>query len=186
MININWFIGNYFYKSIQREDGMKTKVINKDSFFLMRWFIKWYIWVWRPNLATLTDCKLFWGTLFSPLAFLSAKREFGIVPRIFLLYVFIALILFAIGIHFLSGVLVILAVLILLSSLFHKESTESVSADIAKEEDAEENDEEEFECPRFEVFYEKFFNSRLGLKILILIFSIIDFKERKCSFIKIE
>ena len=164
---------------------MKTKVINKDSFFLMRWFIKWYIWVWRPNLSTLTDCKLFWGTLFSPLAFLSAKREFGNVPRISLLYVFIASILFAIGIHFLAGVLVILAVLMLLSSLFHKESTESVSADIAEEDDEEES-ELELECPRFEAFSEKFFNSRLGLKILILIFSIIDLKERKCSFIKIE
>jgi hypothetical protein len=59
--------------------------IKKDSLY-----VRWFVWAWNANPEKFNICKLSWGTIFFPVAFMSYKREFRVVPRLAILYLMVA------------------------------------------------------------------------------------------------
>lgn len=54
---------------------MRTLTISKDSLY-----IRWFLWIWKANPEKLNICKLFWGTLLFPMAFLSTGNLVFFIP----------------------------------------------------------------------------------------------------------
>lgn len=177
-------------KLLLKEVAMGIKVIRKNSFFLLRWYIRWYIWAWKPNLATLTDCQLFWGTLFFPLAFLSNEIEFKIMPRLSLLYAGIAMILLACGAYNYSAVLLLAAIMLIPLSWLYRFIIARAKKNPSKLELVTATIDDGDYFSNAEVFLDKFYEKKIGCIIITLIASfigkIIDLKEAKCSFVIVE
>ena len=61
---------------------MRTLTISKNSLFL-----RFFLWVWETNPEKLNICKLFWGTILFPVAFMSStKKAYRFIPRITFFY----------------------------------------------------------------------------------------------------
>jgi len=71
---------------------VSTLTISRNSLFL-----RLFLWVWEANPEKLNVCKLFWGTLFFPVAFLQFKRIYRFIPRITIFYMLGAVLLAALG-----------------------------------------------------------------------------------------
>ncbi|MBI4095077.1 MAG: hypothetical protein HY435_02715 [Candidatus Liptonbacteria bacterium] len=61
---------------------MRTLTISRSSLFL-----RFFQWVWGVNPEKLNICKLFWGTLLFPVAFLQFKKAYRFIPRSAFFYV---------------------------------------------------------------------------------------------------
>jgi len=161
---------------------MKTIIITKSSPFLVRLFIKWYIWMWNPNLTTLTNCRIIWGTIFFPLAFASiSKKVFRYIPRISILALTISLILFALEwwhrpAYFLLSYAIVSAPLYFFLDLYRTSKNRKIAIEPVIEE----------ESPRLDAALDKIMESHLGSIIASFVCWLLDIKERKCSFIQLE
>ncbi len=67
---------------------MITLTISRKSLFL-----RFFLWVWSADPEKLDGCKLFWGTIFSPVALALKQRIYHFVPGLSLFYFFGAVIL---------------------------------------------------------------------------------------------
>lgn len=61
-------------------------------------YLRFFLWLWDADPQRLNLCKLFWGTLFFPLAFARWKLVCRFIPRITFVYLVYAVILAACGI----------------------------------------------------------------------------------------
>ena len=71
---------------------MRTLTISKNSLFL-----RFFLWVWETDPEKLNICKLFWGTILFPVAFLRFKDAYRFIPRITFFYMAGAVIFVALG-----------------------------------------------------------------------------------------
>lgn len=49
-------------------------------------FLRLFLWGWEVNPEKLNICKLFWGTLLFPVAFLQSKKVYRFIPRVTFFY----------------------------------------------------------------------------------------------------
>ena len=74
-------------------------------------YMRLFLWAWGADPEKLNICKLFWGTIFLPLAFFREKPVWGFVPRETILYSLLAPLIAVLGYPgfatgmFLAGVL---------------------------------------------------------------------------------
>lgn len=60
---------------------MRSLTISKKSLLL-----RFFLWAWEADQTKLTICKLFWGTIFLPVAFLNSETFHGFLLRLALFY----------------------------------------------------------------------------------------------------
>ena len=60
---------------------MRTLTISKNSLYL-----RFFLWLWEANPEKLDICKLFWGTLFFPIALIQFKKVYRFIPRVTFFY----------------------------------------------------------------------------------------------------
>ena len=56
--------------------------------------MRFFLWVWEATPEKLNICKLFWGTILFPVAFLQFKKAYRFIPRITFFYM-VGAVLFA-------------------------------------------------------------------------------------------